>query len=261
MITDTNSRSNRLSKCPRSQAEIESFFVHQIRFSMCRRPYPRTESSSGLRSRSLTFHSRRLWRNWQRSRGFSSRTKFNSVLWSRPLTLATSLVEMIVEVTVIRTQEKTQQVTTTQVQHVVNTVEVVRPQIIKQTVQKSTIQENINQVTKHIEVPQFLNKIPDMPVVVQRQVSMAQKAMKAPQMQVVEKTVEGPQLQIVAKTAKTPRDPKRSGTLRPQRVWVLCLNASGHRRCGGGQDRSSFSYRIRITHARLDACIGNSSSC
>ena len=41
----------------------------------------------------------------------------------------------------------------------------------------------------------------DMPVVVQRQVPMVQKAMEAPQMQVVLKTVEGPQLQIVEKTA------------------------------------------------------------
>ena len=40
-----------------------------------------------------------------------------------------------------------------------------------------------------------------MPVVVQRQVSMVQKAMEAPQMQVVLKTVEGSQLQIVEKTA------------------------------------------------------------
>ena len=41
----------------------------------------------------------------------------------------------------------------------------------------------------------------DMPVVVQRQVSMVQKAMEAPQMQVMLKTVENPQLQIVEKTA------------------------------------------------------------
>ena len=40
-----------------------------------------------------------------------------------------------------------------------------------------------------------------MPVVVQRQVSLVQKAMEAPQMQVVLKTVEDPQLQIVEKTA------------------------------------------------------------
>ena len=58
----------------------------QNRFPMfqCRRPFPETESSSGLWSRSLTLQSRRLWRNWQRSPGFSPRTGFNNVLWSRP---------------------------------------------------------------------------------------------------------------------------------------------------------------------------------
>ena len=66
------------------------------------------------------------------------------------------------------------------VQHVVNTVEVERPKITKQTVQKPIIEEKINQV------------------------SMVQKAMEAPQVQVVEKTVDGPQLQIVEKTAETP---------------------------------------------------------
>ena len=68
-------------------------------------------------------------------------------------------------------------------------------QTIKQTAEKPIIQEKINHVAKHIEVPQFLNKILDMPVVAQRQVSMVLKAMDAPQMQVVEKTVEVPQLQ------------------------------------------------------------------
>ena len=52
-------------------------------------------------------------------------------------TPATSLVEMIVDVPVARTPEKTQQVANTVVQHAVNTVEVERPQIIKQTWQKS----------------------------------------------------------------------------------------------------------------------------
>ena len=68
-------------------------------------------------------------------------------------TPATSLVEMIVEVPVARTPEKTQHVSNTLVQHAVNTVEVERPQIIKQTWQKPIIQENINQETKRIEIP------------------------------------------------------------------------------------------------------------
>ena len=90
----------------------------------------------------------------------------------------------------------------THVQHVVNTVEVERPKLVKETVQekinqvtkhvkvpqvqvvvetaeipqvqKPLIQEKINQVTKHVEVPlvQFLNKVDEMPVGVQRQIPM-----------------------------------------------------------------------------------------
>ena len=50
----------------------------------------------------------------------------------------------------------TQQVANTHVQHVVNTVEVEMPKIIKETVQRKRpiIQEKINQVTKHIKIPQ-----------------------------------------------------------------------------------------------------------
>ena len=61
----------------------------------------------------------------------------------------------IIEGPVIRTQEKTQQLVNTHVQHVVNTVEVERPTLIKETGQtkKPIIQEKIDQVTKHIEVP------------------------------------------------------------------------------------------------------------
>ena len=133
-------------------------------------------------------------------------------------TPAISLAEKIVEVLVIQTQGKTQQSVNTHVQHVVNTAEVERPKIIKQTVQKPIIQEKINQVTKHIEVPLFLNKIPDMSVVAQRLVHMVQKAMEAPQVQVVEKTVEGPQLQIVDKTAEHASRHTTSGAHDPERA-------------------------------------------
>ena len=87
---------------------------------------------------------------------------------------ATSLAEMIVEVPVIQTRGRTQQGVNTHVQHVVNTVEVERPKIIKQTWQKTIIQEKINQVTKHVEVPkmQFLNKVDEIPVVAQRQITI-----------------------------------------------------------------------------------------
>ena len=139
---------------------------------------------------------------------------------------ATSLAEMIVEVPVVQTQGRTQQGVNTHAQHVVNTVEVERPKIIKQTGQKTIIQEKINRVTKRVEIPQvqFPNKVDEMPVGVQRQIPMVQivqKTMEIPQLQcvdeaiddpavqvpraqVVEKTVEGPQLQIVEQIVETP---------------------------------------------------------
>ena len=49
-------------------------------------------------------------------------------------TLTTSLAEMIGEVPVIQTRGKTQQGVNTQVQHVVNTVEVETPKIVKEAV-------------------------------------------------------------------------------------------------------------------------------
>ena len=93
---------------------------------------------------------------------------------------ATSLTEMIVELSLIQTEEKTQQGVKTDGQHVVNTVEVEKPKIIDETVQKPTIQEKINQVTKHIKIPQvqFLDKADDMLVDVQRQIPMAQNVQK-----------------------------------------------------------------------------------
>ena len=133
---------------------------------------------------------------------------------------AIPLVEKIVEMPVIRTKEKTQHVVNTHVQHVVNTVEVERPKLIKETVQ-----EKINQVTKHIKIPQvqFLNKVDDMqqqirpvtqtvqktteisqlqfpdqvvdvPVMVQRQV---------PNIETVQKTVEVPQTQSIVKELRS----------------------------------------------------------
>ena len=105
---------------------------------------------------------------------------------------ATSLAEMIVEVPVIQTPERTQQVVNTSVQHIVDTVEVEKPKIIDETVQKPTIQEKINQVTKHIKIPQvqFLDKADDMLVDVQRQIPVAQtmqKTMEVPPLQFTDK--------------------------------------------------------------------------
>ena len=57
---------------------------------------------------------------------------------------ATSLAETIVVVLVIQTPEKMRQSVNACVQHVVNTVEVEKSKIIKQTGQKPIIQEKIN---------------------------------------------------------------------------------------------------------------------
>ena len=98
-------------------------------------------------------------------------------------TPATSLAEMIIEAPVIQTLERTQQSVNTYVQHVINTVEAEKPKIIDETVQKPTVQEKINQVTKHVKIPevqvvaetaeipqvQFINKVDEIPVETQRQ--------------------------------------------------------------------------------------------
>ena len=86
----------------------------------------------------------------------------------------------------------------THVQHVVHTVEVERPRIIKQTVQKLIIQEKINRVTKHVEgqLSQFTDKVVDIPVVVQRQIPIA--------VQTVQKTIESSQLQDIDEVVDVP---------------------------------------------------------
>ena len=112
------------------------------------------------------------------------------------------------------------------VQHVVNTVEVETPRIIKEAVRgKKVIREKINQVTEHIrnQQIQFSNKVDDMPVPVQRQNPMVQTvqetkeipqlrctdevvdnpAVQVPRVHVVEKTAEIPQLQTVEKIGET----------------------------------------------------------
>ena len=86
----------------------------------------------------------------------------------------------------------------THVQHVVHTVEVERPRIIKQTVQKPIIQEKISWVTKHVEgqLSQFTDKVVDIPVVVQRQIPIA--------VQTVQKTIESSQLQDIDEVVDVP---------------------------------------------------------
>ena len=132
---------------------------------------------------------------------------------------ATSLAEMIVEVPVIQTPERTQQVVNMNVQHIVDTVLVEKPKIIDETVQKPTIQEKINQVTKHVEVPlvQFLDKVDEIPVVAQRQIPIMvqtiQKTTDIPQLQCIDKVIDvpvvsvaqAPHVQIVEKTVESPQ--------------------------------------------------------
>ena len=114
---------------------------------------------------------------------------------------ANSVAEMIVEVPVIQTPERTQQVVNTHVQHVVNAVEAEKPKIIELTVQKKRpiIQEKMNQMTKPVKIPQVqfltLDKVVDMPGVVQRQVSTDQT---------VQKTVEVPPLRLTDKVSDIP---------------------------------------------------------
>ena len=106
------------------------------------------------------------------------------MLWSRPLRLI-HLLRMIVEVPVVQDARKDE----THVQHVVNRIGVEKPKIVEETAQmKPIIQDKINQVTKHFEVPQvqFLYKVDEMPIGVQRQI---------PIVQVVQNTMEIPQLQ------------------------------------------------------------------
>ena len=113
---------------------------------------------------------------------------------------AIPLVEKTVEMPVIRKKEKTQHVVNTHVQHVVNTVEVERPKLIKETQhrKKPIINEKINQVTKDIKIPQvqFLNKVDDMLVDVQQQIR--------PMTQTVQKTTEILQLQFPDQVVDVP---------------------------------------------------------
>ena len=142
---------------------------------------------------------------------------------------AIPLAEKIVELPVEQTEEKTQRDVNTHVQHVVNAVEVERPKTIELTVQrkKPIIQEKIDQVTKHVEIPQFTDKVVDVPVVAQKQISMTLTVQKnieisqlqvddkmvdvpvmlvvlVPQVRIVKKTVGDSQLQIVEKTIENP---------------------------------------------------------
>ena len=127
---------------------------------------------------------------------------------------ATSLAEMIVEVPVIQMQGRTQRGVNMHVQHVVNAVEVEKPEIIEETVQrmKHIIQEKINQVIRHVEIPllqivkktvevpevppsQCTDKVIDKPVVAQRKISTVQTVqtnIEIPQLQYCDEVIDVP---------------------------------------------------------------------
>ena len=92
-----------------------------------------------------------------------------------------------------------------------------KPKITEMTVQRKK-QEKMNQVTKPIKVPQvqFLTKVDDMPVVVQRQVSTdqtVQKAMEVPPLQFTDKVSDIPvvaQIQIPIVVPDYSRRPQTS---------------------------------------------------
>ena len=127
---------------------------------------------------------------------------------------AIPLAEKIVELPVIQTEEKTRQGVNTHAQYVVDTVEVKRPKIIDETVQKPIIQEKINPMTKHVEVPlsQFTGKAMDIPVVAQRQISTetVQKAIETQHLQCIDDVIDVPvvlvtqvpQVQVVTRTVE-----------------------------------------------------------
>ena len=84
------------------------------------------------------------------SKAFSQNRVQQSSMEQTVANPAISLVEETVEMPVIRTKEKTQHVVNTHVQHVVNAVE---------TEMSKIINEKINQVTKHVEIPQTQEQI------------------------------------------------------------------------------------------------------
>ena len=125
-----------------------------------------------------------------------------------------SLAEKVFE----RPVTHTQQGVNTHAQHIVNTVEVERPKIIDETVQRTIIQDKINQVTQHFEVPlsQFNDKVVDNPVVAQRQIYMVltvQKSIEIPQLQVTDQVndvpvvlvAQVPRVFVVEKTTEIPQ--------------------------------------------------------
>ena len=110
------------------------------------------------------------------SRDRTSQRSVEQIIETPAISLLGKIVEMPVQ-----TKEKTRQITNPQVQHVVKTVEAEMPNIIKETVQRKwpVINEKINQVTKHLEVPQ---------------VQVSEKAVEIPQFHIVGQIDEIPEI-------------------------------------------------------------------
>ena len=220
--------SSKSSKYPRTQAKTETYRVQWSKFQTtlclgrlnswwkCRRPFP----DDGVQQRTVEQIvdapvPQAVEELAEVSKVFSQdRIQQRIVEETIP---AIPLAEKIVELPIIHTKERMQQGVNTHAQHVVNTVEVEKSKIIKQTGQKSNIQEKINPVTKHVEVPlsQFTGKAMDIPVAAQRQISMetVQKSIETPQLQYGDEVVDIPvqlveQVPHVHVVAKTPEIPQ-----------------------------------------------------
>ena len=111
----------------------------------------------------------------------------------------------------------------THVQHVVHTVEVERPRIIKQTVQEPIIQKKI--------LLQFINKVIDNPIVFQT----VQKTVETPQLQIVKRTIEIPEIRMVRGIQTS----ESLGTARTSHFLLKRCVASAH------NELSAFCSQVR----------------
>ena len=109
----------------------------------------------------------------------------------------------------------------THVQHVVHTVEVERPRIIKQTVQKPIIQEKIPEL-------QFTDKVVNIPVLAQRRIS---SMVQVRQVRVVEKTFEIPQLPFMEKIIEIPEIRTVRDTQTSESLSVVDSKGSNRQDC------------------------------
>ena len=110
-----------------------------------------------------------------RSSGFSPRTGFNSVLWSRPFLQLHSLRCLSLGRQKRRNRLRTRFVSMPSIQSKWR-----GPKSSSRHGRNPSSRRRSNQVTKHLEDPQvqFPNKVDELPVDVQRQIPMVQTAQK-----------------------------------------------------------------------------------